>query len=292
MGDRGRQRLRRLGAILLAGSFVVGGATVFANGAHAQAYGQGVYGGGDFGTGEVAAASSSGSSESSSASSGGEDPLTADNAGISLEHATIDKNGLATVQVPVGRAFTVFARPIDADRLQRLYIRVLGQEYELRDPNGDLVYTATLKAFTEAGSYSYLLTADYGTIVHHQKGIFVAGGVSVGALGQINALFRSVFGRTPTVEEWTYWAERAKDKPQLPALLGAMQWHKLQGTTIGTLPSGPVQLQEINSLFRSVYERVPTFSEWKYWAGRLIDKARRLPFLGALQWHFERGRSQ
>jgi len=53
-------------------------------------------------------------------------------------------------------------------------------------------------------------------------------------LKPLNSIFRSVFGRTPTFTEWTYWANRLlTDKPQYDALLGAMQWHKLQGHTMG-----------------------------------------------------------
>lgn len=43
---------------------------------------------------------------------------------------------------------------------------------------------------------------------------------------EINAAFRSVHGRNPSVSEWTYWASRRGDKPQSVAFLGAMQWQK------------------------------------------------------------------
>ena len=57
---------------------------------------------------------------------------------------------------------------------------------------------------------------------------------AVSKLKALNSVFRSVFGRTPTFEEWKYWAGRMlNDKPQLDALYGAMQWHKLHGQTIG-----------------------------------------------------------
>ncbi len=54
------------------------------------------------------------------------------------------------------------------------------------------------------------------------------------SLKPLNSIFRSVFGRTPTFEEWKYWADRLlTDKPQYDALYGAMQWHKLLGHTTG-----------------------------------------------------------
>lgn len=54
------------------------------------------------------------------------------------------------------------------------------------------------------------------------------------SLTPINALFRKVHGRTPTFQEWEYWANRLLgDKPQYDALYGAIQWHKLLGHTTG-----------------------------------------------------------
>ena len=53
-------------------------------------------------------------------------------------------------------------------------------------------------------------------------------------LGPLNNLFRTVFGRNPTFIEWEYWAGRfLSDKPAWDRVLGAMQWHKLLGSTIG-----------------------------------------------------------
>lgn len=68
-----------------------------------------------------------------------------------------------------------------------------------------------------------------------QKKAKVAGTTTTAPmLAPINSMFRSVFGRTPTFEEWTYWADRMlTDKPELDALFGAMQWHKLHGNTVG-----------------------------------------------------------
>lgn len=69
----------------------------------------------------------------------------------------------------------------------------------------------------------------------------VAGATSKKASGlpaklkPLNSIFRLVYGRTPTFQEWTYWANRLlTDKPQYDALYGAMQWHKLRGHTIGS----------------------------------------------------------
>jgi hypothetical protein len=65
----------------------------------------------------------------------------------------------------------------------------------------------------------------------------VKGAVKAGlpeSLKPLNSIFRLVFGRSPTFAEWKYWADRLLgDKPQYDALLGAMQWHQLQGRTIG-----------------------------------------------------------
>ncbi len=57
----------------------------------------------------------------------------------------------------------------------------------------------------------------------------------------LNGIFNSVYHRDPTFQEWTYWANqfltntKYKDKGQYryDALLGAMQWQKMHGRTMG-----------------------------------------------------------
>jgi hypothetical protein len=44
-------------------------------------------------------------------------------------------------------------------------------------------------------------------------------------------------------------------------------------------------ISDLNSLFRSVYGRNPTASEWKYWATRLLDKSDRTALVGAMAYH-------
>jgi hypothetical protein len=59
-------------------------------------------------------------------------------------------------------------------------------------------------------------------------------GVALSALSPLNSIFRLVFGRAPIVGEWKYWADRfLTDKPTWEAILGAMQWQKQQGRTVG-----------------------------------------------------------
>ncbi len=49
-------------------------------------------------------------------------------------------------------------------------------------------------------------------------------------------------------------------------------------------------LAPLNSVFRSVFGRNPTFTEWKYWADRyLTDKPSWKQISGAMQWHKARG---
>lgn len=55
------------------------------------------------------------------------------------------------------------------------------------------------------------------------------------SLKPLNQVFRTVFGRNPTLAEWNYWAKRMLgDKPGLLELLGAMQWHQQRGLTVGS----------------------------------------------------------
>lgn len=49
---------------------------------------------------------------------------------------------------------------------------------------------------------------------------------------RINAIFRSVYGREPSVAENKYWLGRIKDKPTEETLRGAMGWHKARKNNI------------------------------------------------------------
>jgi len=52
------------------------------------------------------------------------------------------------------------------------------------------------------------------------------------------------------------------------------------------------RLAPLNSIFRLVCDRDPTFAEWEYWANRLLDDNLAYDeLLGAIQWHVAHGRS-
>lgn len=112
---------------------------------------------------------------------------------------------------------------------------------------------------------------------------------SLASISDLNSLFRQVYGRTPTVAEWHYWADRLLDKSDRTALLGAMYYHKALGRTTGDRVQGAVsskvELGELNSVFHSVYSRNPSQSEWHYWASRLQDKADRGALTDAMAYH-------
>ena len=55
---------------------------------------------------------------------------------------------------------------------------------------------------------------------------------TVDMVKSMNTLFSSVYdGRTPTASEYKYWISRIKDKPTPPAMIGAMNYHKVNGIT-------------------------------------------------------------
>jgi hypothetical protein len=60
-----------------------------------------------------------------------------------------------------------------------------------------------------------------------------AAGKSSAATGslapRINALFRLVYGRSPSASENNYWLTRISDKPTEGAMTGAMTYHRIQG---------------------------------------------------------------
>jgi hypothetical protein len=67
-------------------------------------------------------------------------------------------------------------------------------------------------------------------------GLLVALPASAALIDQINQAFRQVYGRSPTVAEWEYWAGRVQrgEKTTYEALVGAMAYQKAQGTAPAT----------------------------------------------------------
>ena len=69
---------------------------------------------------------------------------------------------------------------------------------------------------------------------------------------------------------------------------------RVLGATIKKIKRGPVTLEELrplNDIFFSVYGRMPTFDEWKYWAMRYSkDKRDWVQIKGAMGWWKARGR--
>lgn len=236
-------------------------------------------------------AASSGSS-GSGGSSGGDEQVTDPSNTIKLNQSTTaSRTTLPIVSAITNTRLVLTSNPVDADRLKSLRLRVLGKNYFFTDSDGDGRYTLSI-VFSKAGRYPYALTADWGITTRTEHGVFDVknkGGATQFPISQVNQLFYSIFGRTPTAEEWAYWARRREDKPDKVAFLGAMQYHRAQGRTIGdsiTSSNPRLGVSELNKVFRSVYTRNPTQSEWRYWANRLKDKFLRLPFIDALRWHF------
>lgn len=105
---------------------------------------------------------------------------------------------------------------------------------------------------------------------------------------QIPLIFARVYGRTPTKAELAYWRGRLTKTHRLETIQGAMEVMRNEGKTTPGLVLGAVSQVapvEINSLFRAMYGRSPTVSEWHYWVQRLADKPNRTEFTGALAYH-------
>jgi hypothetical protein len=103
---------------------------------------------------------------------------------------------------------------------------------------------------------------------------------------QVPFIFIDVFNRAPLPWELQYWRNRLSGVTGLGQLKGAMEFQRSLGRTgnMATVP-GPVALVELNSVFRFVYGRSPTISEWHYWALRLNDKPDRIELIGAMTYH-------
>ncbi len=73
------------------------------------------------------------------------------------------------------------------------------------------------------------------------------------------------------------------DEPEAPT-------PKVKGVSTTIKTSSANSLAPLNSLFRSVWHRTPTYFEWKYWADRFLnDKPAYDQLLGAMQWQESHG---
>ncbi|MEK7499548.1 MAG: hypothetical protein AAB649_03005 [Patescibacteria group bacterium] len=109
-------------------------------------------------------------------------------------------------------------------------------------------------------------------------------------------IFTDTFGRKPTDTESTYWKKRFRsDKNSVYKIRSAMAWHKNKnssGPQIATptlpLPAKVDVIKDMNTLFASVYNRLPSASESKYWLLRTKDKPTAPGLIGAMNFHKEK----
>lgn len=109
-------------------------------------------------------------------------------------------------------------------------------------------------------------------------------------------MFTDIFGRTPTDAESEYWKKRFRsDKNSIYKIRSAMAWHKHKNSagpavSVATLPL-PAKVDVVkgmNTLFASVYNRLPSASESAYWLSRTKDKPNAPALIGALTFHREK----
>lgn len=109
-------------------------------------------------------------------------------------------------------------------------------------------------------------------------------------------IYTDIFGRTPTEPESAYWKKRFRsDKNSIYKIRAAMAWHKNKNSSgpASTSPALPLPakvdvIQDMNTLFSSVYNRLPTASESAYWLSRTKDKPNAPALIGALTFHKEK----
>lgn len=121
------------------------------------------------------------------------------------------------------------------DDAERVYLISAGKTFTLWDDGkhgdgkkGDLVYASAFLPLP--ANRSYTIQAQYFSITTKATGRTRKANSADDLIPHINALFRSVFGRTPSFAEHAYWLERVKrgDKTSSAALLGAMQWQSIR----------------------------------------------------------------
>jgi len=110
-------------------------------------------------------------------------------------------------------------------------------------------------------------------------------------------IFTDIFGRKPTDTESAYWKKRFRsDKNSIYKIRAAMAWHKNKNS-FGPQPisvklplSAKVDVvKDMNTLFASVYNRLPTAFESKYWLSRTKDKPTAPALIGAMTFQKEQG---
>jgi hypothetical protein len=84
-----------------------------------------------------------------------------------------------------------------------------------------------------------------------------------------------------------FWYEISEGTPVVEAIAKMTTATKTvaQKTTVKPAAKSLASISDLNSLFRSVYGRNPTLSEWRYWATRLLDKSDRTALVGAMGYH-------
>ena len=76
-----------------------------------------------------------------------------------------------TVAIASDTAYEYRAKPVEADRLQSLTLKVAGKTYTFSDSNDDLSYETSFQ-ITTPGTYAYSVTANYGVTTRSVAGIF------------------------------------------------------------------------------------------------------------------------
>lgn len=130
---------------------------------------------------------------------------------VSPAHAAIEDDIVAWYNIPMaaGQSFypsltlTLDAgTPLKTKRT--LWVEVTGDGFEATSKNFSITAVAKVQAPPSA---SALTPAD------------------------ISAMFQTVYGRTPSASELTYWLGRRSDKPGRGVLLGAMYYHRARNIT-------------------------------------------------------------
>lgn len=137
----------------------------------------------------------------------------------------------STITTTVGSTVRVKAQTLRDDTIS-MYAIVGGKKYAMVDDGkhqdgkaGDTIYAT--KELSIPKTTSFKVYAVYPNVTTTTDGVITVKAGSSPA--SITPLFTFVYGRTPTAAETQYWTQRIAEKKALPALLGAMQWHKLFG---------------------------------------------------------------
>lgn len=156
----------------------------------------------------VYTAPASSSDSSSSSSSGSENAVPKE---VAFNAGTFNKTTKTrTITLTQSSSLRLNAKASDPDQVKKMTLRVNQKNYSLKKEkkNGKITFYIVLSQLSgRIGKFPYSLTANYGSTDAREKGVInMIVKQPLLVLGDLNANFKTVYGRKPTAKEVKRWS--------------------------------------------------------------------------------------